>query len=211
MRIAVINDVSSADRNADILAALAGRGHTVINAGMQRGAAQPGLHYVQTGFAAGLLLNLNRVDLVVGGCASGQGFMAAAMQYPGVFCGLIRDPVDAWLFAQVNAGNCISLPAKVGYGFGGDVNLRFVFDRLFSAPWGGGYPPQRSEPQQVLRQLLNRTSEIAHRRFADSVAALPDDVVLPVLSFPGMSALLDFPAVEDAALRDVLQARRGAA
>jgi len=33
MRIAVINETSAADRNADILAALRGRGQKVINAG----------------------------------------------------------------------------------------------------------------------------------------------------------------------------------
>ena len=36
MRIAVINETSAADRNADILAALEGRGHEVINAGMRK-------------------------------------------------------------------------------------------------------------------------------------------------------------------------------
>jgi ribose 5-phosphate isomerase RpiB len=36
MRIAVINETSAADRNADILAALEGRGHEIINAGMRK-------------------------------------------------------------------------------------------------------------------------------------------------------------------------------
>ena len=34
MKIAVINETSAADRNAEILAALEGRGHEVINAGI---------------------------------------------------------------------------------------------------------------------------------------------------------------------------------
>jgi len=39
MRIAVINETSSADRNADILAALEGRGHEIFNVGMTKSGA----------------------------------------------------------------------------------------------------------------------------------------------------------------------------
>ncbi len=34
MKIAVINETSAADKNKDILAALGGRGHEIINAGL---------------------------------------------------------------------------------------------------------------------------------------------------------------------------------
>ena len=67
MRIAVINETSAADRNVDILAALEGRGHTIINAGMKKNGEQPELQYIHTGLLAAILLNLKRVDLVVGG------------------------------------------------------------------------------------------------------------------------------------------------
>ncbi len=42
------------------------------------------------------------------------------MQYPGVSCGLIADPLDAWLFSMINAGNCISLALNKGYGWAGE-------------------------------------------------------------------------------------------
>ena len=54
MRIAVINETSAADKNADILAALSGRGHEVVNAGMTRSGTQPELTYIHTGFLAAL-------------------------------------------------------------------------------------------------------------------------------------------------------------
>ena len=108
MKIAVINETSAADRNADILAALEGRGHELINPGMRKNGEKPELQYIHTGLMAAILLNLKRVDLVVGGCGTGQGFMNSVMQYPGVFCGHILNPLDAWLFAQINDGNCMS-------------------------------------------------------------------------------------------------------
>ncbi len=207
MRIAVINETSAADRNADILVALDGRGHTLINAGMTRNGAKPELTYIHTGLLAALLLNAGRVDFVVGGCGTGQGFLNAVMQYPGVFCGHILSPLDAWLFAQINAGNCISLMLNQGYGWAADVNLRLIFDSLFSVEPGGGYPPHRQESQRQSRQILGNISTLTHRTMAEIVSALPDNVLKPVLEFPGVRTLLDVDTLQDAALKAALVAR----
>lgn len=209
MRIAVINETSAADRNADILAALDGRGHTVINAGMVKTGARPELTYIHTGLLAALLLNAGRADFVVGGCGTGQGFLNAAMQYPGVFCGHILNSLDAWLFAQINGGNCLSLMLNQGYGWAADVNLRFIFDRLFSVEFGAGYPAHRQESQRQSRETLTRVSALAHRTMAEIVTALPDDVLMPVLQFPGVQALLDVNTLEDAPLKAALVQRIG--
>ncbi len=90
MRIAIVNETSAADKNADILAALAGRGHEILNVGMKKSGEQPELQYIHTGFLSALLLNLEIADLVVGGCGTGIGYMNSVMQYPGVVCGLIN-------------------------------------------------------------------------------------------------------------------------
>jgi len=211
MRIAVINETSAADRNADILAALEGRGHDIVNAGMRKNGEKPELQYIHTGLLAALLLNLGRVDLVVGGCGTGQGFLNSVMQYPGVFCGHILTPLDAWLFSQINAGNCISLALNQGYGWAGDVNLRFIFDRIFSVERGGGYPPHRAAPQREYRTKLEEVSRLTHRSFAEIVRGLPDHAVLPALEYPGMRDLVGVDTIGDAGLRDALQARMGAA
>lgn len=206
MRMAVISETSAADKNADILAALEGRGHEIVNAGMTKANAGPEMTYIHTGLLAALLLNLKRVDLVVGGCGTGQGFLNAAMQYPGVFCGLIQNPLDAWLFGQINGGNCLSLALNFGYGWGGDINLRFIFDRLFSLPeFGKGYPPHREESQQASRRALAAVSAVSHRGMAEILTALDDDVVRPVLDYPGVADLIDAPSVADEALREALR------
>jgi ribose 5-phosphate isomerase RpiB len=209
MRIAVINETSAADRNADILAALDGRGHTVINAGMVKNGAKPELTYIHIGLLAGLLLNSGRADFVVGGCGTGQGFLNAAMQYPNVFCGHILNSLDAWLFTQINGGNCISLMLNQGYGWAADVNLRFIFDRLFSVESGAGYPAHRQASQRQSREVLSGVSVLTHRTMAEIVAALPGDVLMPVLEFPGVKALLDVDKLPDAALKAALAQRMG--
>ena len=201
MRIAVVSEVSAAARNRDIVAALEGRQHTLINAGM-KDADEPELTYIQTGLLAAILLNLKRADLVIGGCGTGQGFLNSVMQYPNVSCGLIQSPLDAWLFVQINGGNCISLALLVNYGWAGDVNLRFIFDRLFAIEeFGKGYPPHRQQSQQESIRKLADISRTTHRPFAEIIASLDDDVVQPVLGYPGVGSLIDVDSIEDEELR----------
>ncbi len=185
MKIAVINETSAADKNADIIAALKSRGHDIINAGMTQCGAQPELTYIHTGFMAALLLNAKRVDMVVGGCGTGQGFLNAVMQYPKVVCGHIVTPLDAWLFAQINGGNCISLMLNQGYGWASEQNLKFIFDALFSVESGCGYPEHRKDSQKQSRQLLKSISCMTHKSMAHIVQVLPEEVVNPVLRYPG--------------------------
>jgi ribose 5-phosphate isomerase RpiB len=208
MRIAVVNETSAADRNGDILAALRDRGHQIVNAGMTKSGAKPELLYIHTGLITAILLNLGRVDFVVGGCGTGQGYLNAAMQYPGIVCGHILDALDAWLFAQINGGNCISLALNQGYGWAADVNLRFIFDRLFSMERGGGYPAHRKEAQRGARLLLERISVLAHRPFAEIIAGCPDEVIKPVLAYPGMWELIDAESISDPQLKEAFYSRR---
>jgi ribose 5-phosphate isomerase RpiB len=207
MKIAVINETSAADRNADILAALDGRGHTVINAGMVKNGAKPELTYIHTGLLTALLLNLKRVDFVVGGCGTGQGYLNSAMQYPGVFCGHILNSLDAWLFTQINGGNCISLMLNQGYGWAANVNLQFIFDRIFSVESGAGYPPHRKESQQQSRKTLSAVSTATHKPLADIIKDLSNDVVKPVLDFPGVKELIDVDSIADETLKTAILSR----
>ena len=207
MRIAVINETSAADRNADILAALAGCGHEIINAGMTKNGAPPELFYTHTGLMSALLLHLQRVDFVVGGCGTGIGYLNSVMQYPGMFCGHVLNDLDVWLFMQINGGNCISLALNQGYGWAGEVNLKFIFDRMLSVERGCGYPAHRKAPQKAARLKLEEISTLTHRPYAEIIAMLPDDVVQPALTYPGMAELINVAAIEDAALKQVLQKR----
>jgi ribose 5-phosphate isomerase RpiB len=190
MRIAVINETSAGNRNADVIAALAGRGHEVINCGMKKGGEPPELTYIHTGLIAGLLLGTGRVDLVVGGCGTGIGFLNAAMQMPGVVCGLIQQPLDAFLFSQINGGNCISLALNYGYGWAAERNLSLIFDQFFVQAPGGGFPAHRQQSQAQSRGLLGAVSNATHRELAALIDALPAEALMPAISFPGIRDIL---------------------
>lgn len=177
MKIAVINEVSASARNGDLIKALEKTGHDIFNMGMTGPEDQPELTYIHTGLMAGMLLNSGAADFVVGGCGTGQGFLNSAMQYPGVFCGLIADPLDGWLFTQINGGNCISLPLNKGYGWAGDVNLDFIFEKLFACEIGAGYPEHRKESQKESRDILKKLSIEAHKSMEEILKTVPAHIL----------------------------------
>ncbi len=66
------------------------------------------------------------------GCGTGQGALMSLNIHPGVVCGYCIDPADAFLFAQINNGNALSLPFAKGFGWGAELNVRFIFEKAFT-------------------------------------------------------------------------------
>lgn len=211
MRIAVVSEISTADRNKDILKALEGRGdHEVVNAGMKSKDEGPELNYNETAFLGALLLHTKRADFIVGGCSTGQGFMNSILQYPGTSCGHILTPLDAWLFTQINGGNAISLTLNQSYGFASDENLYFIFDRLLGVESGSGYPAHRKEAQRIGREQFENISKATHASFGEILDRLPGEFVGRVLAFPGVHEILEPETVEDSGIADSLLQHRKA-
>ncbi len=208
MRVAVVNETSAVQKHPFIMSALEGRGLDIVNAGMTEPGEQPELQYIHTGLISALLLAAERVDMVIGGCGTGQGYMNAVVQYPGVICGHLLTPLDALLFARINAGNVISLALNQGWGWAGDENLSLLFDQLFTDERGRGYPAQREEPQRISRDKLGAISEAAHRSMGEIVERLADDILLPAITHPAAAVVLDIPTIADGELRAALQARQ---
>ncbi len=207
MRIAVVNETSAVDKHPFIMSALEGRGLDVVNAGMSEKGEVPELQYGHTGLISALLLAADRVDMVIGGCGTGQGYMNSVMQYRGVFCGHLLTPLDAFLFARINAGNVVSLALNQGWGWAGEVNLRMLFDQLFTDEQGNGYPAHRAEPQAASRDLLGTIADASHRCMKGTLKRLPDEIVVPAITHPAAAAALDIPTIADAELREALGSR----
>ncbi len=204
MRIAVVNEISAADKNQDILQALDGRSFEVFNLGNTHSTDAVQLLYTHTGLMSALLLHLGAVDMVIGGCGTGIGYLNSVLQYPGVVCGHLLSPLDAFLFARINAGNCVSLALNQGYGWAGGVNLRMIFDELFTPETAAGFPAHRAEPQRQGREMLNIISRAAHRSFVEILQSLPVDFVKHTLSYPAFQPVLFENLAADAELRKVV-------
>ena len=159
MKIALINENSQAAKNGLIEAALKKvvepMGHEVVNYGMYTAEDAAQLTYVQCGILAAILLNSGAADYVVTGCGTGEGAMLALNSFPGVICGHVEDPVDAYPFAHVNDGNAVAMPFAKGFGWGGELNLEYCFEKLFGFGHGQGYPKERVVPEQRNKKILD--------------------------------------------------------
>ena len=181
MKIALINENSQAAKNEMICNTLKSvvepTGHTVFNYGMYSAEDEHPLTYVQNGILAAVLLNSGAADFVITGCGTGEGAMLACNSFPQVLCGHVESPLDAYLFSQVNDGNCIALPFAENFGWGGELNLEYIFEKLFGFGHGQGYPKERVVPEQRNKKILDGVRAIAFRDLSDILKDLDRDLV----------------------------------
>lgn len=185
MRIALINENSQADKNPIIFKELEEVSKTysyeAVNIGMFNKEDRP-LTYVQNGILAAILLNTKAVDFVITGCGTGEGALLAMNSFPGVLCGYVTEPSDAYLFRQVNDGNAISMPFAKGFGWGAELNLRYTFEKLFSTKGGEGYPKERVIPEQRNKKILDKVKLSSYRNLIDILKDIDQDLLLTAIN-----------------------------
>ena len=186
MKIALINENSQAAKNALIEKTLRSvvepMGHTVINYGMYTQEDSAQLTYVQAGILGAVLLNSGAADYIVTGCGTGEGAMLAMNSFPGVLCGHIEDPVDAFTFAHVNDGNAVAIPYAKGFGWGGELNLAYIFEKLFGFGHGEGYPKERVVPEQRNKKILDAVRRETYHPLPEILDRLDPELVRGALA-----------------------------
>lgn len=194
MRIALINENSQAAKNGLIVNELKRvaepMGHEVLNIGMFD-AEDKALTYVQNGILASILLNTKAADFIVSGCGTGEGAMLALNSFPGVLCGYVAEPSDALLFREVNDGNAIALPFAKGFGWGAEINLRYIFEKLLSTKGGNGYPPERREPEQRNKKILDAVKEVSYRPLIEVLKGIDQELLKGAVNRPSMREALE--------------------
>ena len=186
MRIALINENSQGAKNAMIEHALKKvvepMGFVVDNYGMYTAEDEAQLTYVQVGILAAVLLNSGAADYVITGCGTGEGAMLACNSFPGVICGHVEDPLDAYTFAQINDGNAIAIPFAKGFGWGGDLNLEYIIEKLFCEESGQGYPRERAVPEQRNKRILDEVKKVTYQDICTILKNLDQDLVKGALA-----------------------------
>ncbi len=208
MKIALITENSQAAKNPVIAEALKEvaepLGHEVFNYGMYSAEDKASLTYVMNGILAGTLLNSKAADFVVTGCGTGMGSMLACNAMPGVFCGLVIDPTDAFLFGQINDGNAISMPYAKGFGWAAELNLRDCYRKLFDGERGLGYPKERAAIMAKNRGILKDVKAASCRDMLTVLKTVDQD--LAKAAFAGERfAELFFPHAQDKAIADYVK------
>ena len=183
MKIGIIQASSQNDKNAllfETVRKYAGDAE-VINFGCN-GSENESYSYIEISVMIGLLLASGSVDFIVTGCSSGQGMMLACNSMPGVLCGYIPSPEDAYLFAQINNGNAVSLPLGEEYSWRGYENFDLTLKNLFSEPFGQGYPKSEADRKLKDTRLLKDIRKKSQIGFNELFEPLDDDMIRKVLT-----------------------------
>lgn len=185
MKIAVIQASSQKDKNKilfeSVSRAVSHRKDEVINFGIYP-EEQISYSYIETAVNISLLLESGAVDFAVTGCSSGQGMMLACNSLPGVLCGYVPTPSDAFLFGRINDGNAVSLPLGLNYGWAGELNLQYTLDKLFEAPFGTGFPPKDAERKIKDTKKLKELNHITKRKMLEVLPELDKDLAAKALN-----------------------------
>lgn len=186
MKIALMMENSQASKNALVLNELKNvvepQGHQVFNVGMCD-EQDHHLTYIHLGIMASILLNAKAIDFVITGCGTGQGALMSLNIHPGVICGYCLDPADAFLFAQINNGNALSLAFAKGFGWGAELNVRYMLEKAFSGERGQGYPIERREPQVRNAGILNQVkAAVVKENYLDTLKAIDPELVKTAVS-----------------------------
>lgn len=208
MKIALIIENSQAAKASlvhESLAAVAEPlGHEVHHYGMYTPEDKASLTYVMNGLLTGILLNSGAADFVVTGCGTGMGSMLAANSMPGVFCGLVIDPTDAFLFGQINDGNAISMPYSKGFGWAAELNLQDVYRKLFDGERGLGYPKERAAIMNTNRGILKSLKEASCRDMLTVLKTVDQDLLKAAIAGEKFADLF-YANCKDEAISDYLR------
>lgn len=179
MKIALVMEWSTSARNAEVIAVLEkvakANGHTVVNYG-QYDLEDNRQTYNQNAIFTSCLLNSGAADFVITGCGTGSGAMLACNAMPGVICGLCSNPSESYLFTQINGGNCMSVPFALNWGWAAEVNLEYIFEKLFVKEPGGGYPPSAAASEQRNAALLNKLKAVSTNDIKEILKAEDPDL-----------------------------------
>jgi ribose 5-phosphate isomerase RpiB len=212
MKIALITENSQAAKNSVIYDALTAvaepLGHQVFNYGMYAAEDAASLTYVMNGLLTGILLNSGAADFVVTGCGTGMGSMLACNAMPGVFCGLVIDPTDAFLFGQINDGNAISMPYAKGFGWAAELNLQDVYRKLFDGERGLGYPRERAEIMRKNRGILKDLKAVTCHDMLTVLKTVDQDLLKATIAGARFAEYF-YPNCQDQGIADYLHRLSG--
>ena len=208
MNIALIVENSQAAKSGIVEKALRSvaepLGNTVHHYGMYAADDDVQLTYVMNGILSGILLNSGAADFVVTGCGTGMGSMLACNAMPGVFCGLVIDPTDAFLFGQINDGNAISMPYAKGFGWAAELNLQDCYRKLFEVERGVGYPKERAEIMAKNRNILKEVKKASCHDMLTVLKNIDQDLLKTAISGPKFEEFF-FPNCKDDAMAEYLR------
>jgi hypothetical protein len=121
-----------------------------------------------------------------------------------VFCGLVIDPTDAFLFSQINDGNAIAMPYAKGFGWAAELNLQDCYRKIFESVGGAGYPKERAHFMAANRSILKDVKAASCRDMLTVLKAVDQDLLKAAIAGERFADYF-YPNAQDQAIADYLR------
>ena len=183
MRVVVIQASTRAEMNQflfDAVCEAVGGQHDVVNLGVFPKEIENN-SYVEVAVMISLLIETGAADFIVTGCSSGQGMMLACNSLPGLRCGFVQTPQDAYLFGRINNGNVVSLPLGLNFGWSGELNLRYTLEKLYDGEFNTGYPVQDADRKKKEATELVQLHQLTTRSFLEILRKFDEYLLTKIL------------------------------
>jgi len=69
-----------------------------------------------------------------------------------------------------------------GFGWGAELRLQYIFEKLFGCESGGGYPKERVVPEQRNKKILDGVKEITHKDIMTILKTIDQDFLKTAIS-----------------------------
>ena len=191
MRVVVIQASTRTEMNQllfDTVCEVVDGQHDVVNLGVFP-EEKENYSYVEVAVMISLLIETGAADFIVTGCSSGQGMMMACNSLPGLRCGFVQTPQDAYLFGRINNGNVVSLPLGLNFGWSGELNLRYTLEKLFDGEFNTGYPVKDADRKRREASLLLNLGYLTKKSFVEIIDDFDKNFLDKIL---GRDFLFDF-------------------
>lgn len=184
MKIAIIQATTQSGKNNllfnTVKSVIEKYNYDIINFGVSDGELIK-YSYTEIAFLIALLINSKTIDFVITGCSSGQGMNLACNTLPGILSGFIQTPQDAYLFGRINDGNVASLSLGLGFGWLGELNLKYIIEQLFNGDFGIGYPPEVAERKIIETNYVKTFNRLSKRSMVDVMEHLDIDFINKII------------------------------
>ena len=105
---------------------------------------------------------------------------------------------------HIYLGNAVSIGYAKGFGWGSELTLEYIFEKLFDTEFGGGYPKERALPEQTNKKILDEVKKVTHKDMLTILKEIDKDFLYQTINRPQFKKYF-FENAKDGEIKEYLK------
>lgn len=98
----------------------------------------------------------------------------------------------------------VAIPFAKGFGWGGELTLEYIFEKLFKEEFGGGYPKERAVPEQRNKKILDEVKKITYNDIPTILKEIDQEFLYETINTNQFKENF-FKYAEDGEIKDIIK------